>query len=389
VLVVAETSLAVVLLISAGLMARSLYRLQAVDPGFEAMGVAVARLTLPASRYDDPAEQQALWARLLERASGAPGVEAAAAASALPLTGGSGGSEVEIEGRPASASAEKPFALASTVSPDYFRVMRIPLRAGRAFGPADRADARHVVVVGRAMAERFWPGESPIGRRVRFATDPAGSWREVVGVAGDVKDTRLSEPAWPTVYVPYTQSLLPAGRLVVRTAGGGNPAELVPLLRAEVRAIDPQVPFDQTGTLEELVRRSTWTSRLYAWLAGVFAGAALLLAAVGMYGMLDYMVRQRTQEIGVRAALGAGTWSIVRLFVWRGLRLMLFSMLLGLPAGFAVSRLLSSLLYGIEASDLLVFACVPLLMLGVGLLASYLPAHTAARVDPSTALRQE
>jgi putative ABC transport system permease protein len=384
-LVVAETALALVLLISAAMLTRSLLRLQSMDAGFEPAGVATGRISLSASRYPKPEQQVALWARLAERVRTLPGVEAAAVTGALPLSRGSHGSAIAIEGRPPAEDGNEPFALSGTVSPDYFRLMRIPVRAGRGVDASDRADGLPAAVVNEAMAKRFWPGESAVGRRVRFGN--TGPWRTVVGVVADVKDSRLANPTLPTVYVPLAQSALSFGYVVVRTAG--DPAAVIPGVRAELRGIDPSLAMDQTFTLPEVVLRSMWLSRLYAWLAGVFAVIALGLSAVGTYGLLGYMVRQRTQEIGVRAALGARPRDLVALFVRRGARLAAIAILIGLPVSAALVRLLSSLLYGVGVGDLVVFVAVPVVMMGVALFASFAPAWAAARVEPSIALRHD
>jgi putative ABC transport system permease protein len=385
-LVVAETALALVLLISAGLMSRSLGRLQAVDPGFSARGVATVRLSLPSRRYPAPGQQQAVWSRLLEGARAIPGVEAAAVVSALPLSGGSKAREVALEGRAPQKEDEGTFALGNTVGGDYFRLMGIAVREGRAFDGRDRAGAGPTAVVSEAMARRFWPGGGALGRRVRFA-GPGEPWRTVVGVVGDVKDSRLANPTWPTLYVPAAQSSLAFAHLAVRTRSGAA-AALGPL-RAAVHGVDPDVPVDQAWTMAEVVRRSAWLSRLYAWLAGVFAAIALALSAVGTYGLLGYLVRQRTQEIGIRAALGARPRDVVGLFVGRGMRLAGLAVLIGLPAGLGLARLLSALLFGMGAWDAPVFAAVPVLVLAVALVASFAPAHAATRVAPSTALRHD
>ncbi|HYW08304.1 MAG TPA: ADOP family duplicated permease, partial [Longimicrobium sp.] len=383
-LVVAETVLALVLMISAGLMAKSLFHLQRIDPGFQAERVATARLSLPSARYPDEARREALWTRLLEGVAALPGVEAAALVTALPLSGGSGGSAITVEGLVPEAGKE-PFALGNTVSPDYFRVMGIPLHSGRAFRVAERGAA--TVIVNRAMAERFWPGESPVGKRVKFGSGADSPWREVVGVVGDVKDSRLANPTWPTVYLPYSQASVAFARLVVRTPG--DPAAIVGPVRESVRGVDPEIPLDRSWTMPEVVSRSMWLSRLYAWLAGVFAVMALVLSATGMYGLLGYMVRQRTREIGIRAALGARPRDVTRLFVNRGMKLGLIAVAVGLPVSVGVARLLSALLYGMGTTDLVVFVGVPLLMLAVALVASFIPAHAATRVEPSVALRHD
>jgi putative ABC transport system permease protein len=385
-LVVAETALALVLLISAALMSRSLGRLQAVDPGFDPEGVATVRLSLPSYRYAKPADQQAVWVRLAQRARALPGVTGAAAVSALPLSGGSRARGVFLEGRAAEKEGEGIFALSNTVGADYFGVMRMALRQGRGFDARDRAGAAPAAVVSEVLARRFWPGESALGRRVRFAGE-GEPWRTVVGVVADVKDSRLANPTWPTLYVPVAQSSLNFAHLAVRT--GADPAAVLGPLRAAVREVDPSIPVDQAWTMPEVVRRSSWLSRLYAWLAGVFAVIALTLSAIGIYGLLGYLVRQRTQEIGIRTALGARPRDVVRLFVGRGMRLAVLAVLIGLPAGFALARLLSAILFGLGSSDALVFAGVPVLVLAVALVASFAPAFAATRVTPSSALRAE
>jgi putative ABC transport system permease protein len=385
-LVVAEVSMALVLLVGAGLMLRSFYRVLHADAGFRSEGLVVASVSLPRTGYSEAAKQVALFERVLAELKVQPGVKEAAAT--LPLLGG-WQSGFSVEGRPEPPPGQRPSADIARVSPGYFSVMGIRVVEGRAFDDRDRADAPPVCIVDESFARTHWPGESPLGKRVKFGGHGDADhnpWMEVVGEVGHVKNYGVDEPSRVELYLPFLQSANGGFTLVVRTDGAGL---AVAGMRAALRSADPDVPLDAIQPLDELVAEHSAGRRLAAQLIGVFATLALLLAAVGIYGVMSYAVAQRTQEIGIRMALGAGQDRILQMVLRNGAVLALAGVTIGLAAAFFLARLISSLLFQTSAADPPTFGLVPLLLLGVALLASYLPARRAARVDPMVALRDE
>ncbi len=381
-LVVSELCLATVLLVGAMLMVRSTLRLQGVDPGFASAGALTLRAVAAGERYQDPAARAELFRRAEEAVRAVPGVRAVGAVTHMPLAGTSTTSTYEAEGQPVAA-ADRPVAQYRGVSEGWFPAMGLAMVRGRAPTAAEVSSGAPVVVVNRTLAERHWPGRDPLGRRIRFGDE----WLTVVGVAPDVRMGRLDEPAEPQTYAPYPVRQPGSMTFVVRTAG--DPASVAAAARAAVRGLDPQVPVDEVRTLDQVVRASLWQQRLFGGLFVSFAVIALLLAVTGVYGVMSYSVSQRTHEIGVRVALGAKAADVVGMVVGAGARVAVTGVGLGLLAAFALMRLLASQLYGVKATDPLTYATITAVLGGVALLASFLPARRAARVDPMEALRSE
>ncbi len=385
-LVIAEVSMALVLLVGAGLMLRSFYRVLHADAGFGSEGRVIASVALPQSGYSEREMRAALFERVLAELAGQPGVKAAAAT--LPLLGG-WQSSFNIDGRPEPPPGQRPSADIARVSPGYFSVMGIRVLQGRVFDERDRIDAPRVCIVDETFARTHFPGESPLGKRVKFgALDDAESpWMEVVGQVAHVKNYGVDEDSRVELYLPFLQNTGSGFTLVVQTDNA--PGVAAAGLRTAMRAASPDIPLYQVRALDELVAERSAERRLAAQLIGVFATLALVLAAVGIYGVMSYAVAQRTQEIGIRLALGAGQQSITQMVMKNGAALALAGVAIGLLAAFLLARLVSSLLFQTSATDPPTFGVVPLILLAVALLASYLPARRASRVDPMVALRYE
>jgi predicted permease len=382
-LVVSEVALSLVLLVGAGLMVRSLWLLQRVDPGFDSRNVVTMHVDLPKSKYAEPARQHAFVAQLLERLRAVPAVEAAGAVSDLPLTGNQNW-PIAIEGRPAPPVAEQPNVVTSIVAGDYFRALRIRLVDGRLFTPADTADTPAVILVSESMAKRFWPGESALHKRLTTAFFPGP--REVVGIVADLKQQGLEvrEPV-SAMYLPESQFPFRGIDLAIRTTSPGVAAAAV----SAVRALDSDLPVLRVGSLEAIRMGSISRQRFGMILLAGFAGLALLLAAVGISSVLAYSVRRRRREIGIRIALGARTSDVLRMVIVQGMRPALLGMAVGVAGALALGRVLSSLIFGIRASDPATFAAVAVLLGAIAVLACFVPARRAAGVSPTVALRDD
>jgi putative ABC transport system permease protein len=389
-LVVAELALALVLLAGAGLLVKGFWRLRSVEPGFDAANVLTMRIELPEARYRDTRAQTEFRRRALEAVNALPGVEAAMV-SEVPLGGSSLHHNFLIEGRPPAAEGDEPDLYSRSVGGDYFRVMGVPVREGRALDARDREGAPLVGVVNEAFAREYFGGRSPLGARVRWARmEGEPRWIEVVGVVGDVRHFGLHRPEEPAIYTPYAQSLQPWKRwmnLVVRAEG--DPARAADSVKARVWSVDPQIPLTKVRTMEEVAAGSVARQRFNLTLLAVFACAALLLASVGVYGVVSYAVAQRTHEFGVRLALGARAADVLRLVLRQGLVYAAVGVALGLAGALALSRVMESLLYGVSATDPFVYAAASALLAAVALLACLVPALRATRVDPVEALRYE
>jgi putative ABC transport system permease protein len=365
---------------------RSVVGLLKVDPGFDAANVITMRVTLPRAKYGDDAKISAFFEQTLERLQAVPGAQSAAVTSHLPLGGSNSSTGFRIEGEPELPAAQMHVAPYRTVSPDFFRTLSIPLVEGRSFTEQDAGNAPRAVVISERLARRYFPGQSPLGRRIQ-ADDGQSPWLTVVGVVGDVKHWGLNTETNPTLYFNYRTDPERSLVLTVRTAG--DAAALADAVRREVLAVDKDQPVSEVRTAAQALEESVAIERTVASLLAVFSTVALLLAGVGIFGVMSYAVTQRTQEIGIRMALGAQRGDILRLVVGRGLALGLAGVGLGLAASFALTRLMSSLLYGVTASDPVTYAGVSLLLLAVAALACYLPARRASKVDPLVALRYE
>ena len=384
-LVIAEIAMSVLLVVGAGLLVRSVASLQRRDVGFVPAGLLTVRLELPRARYTTDAARDAFYGQLLDAARALPGVRAAAVAFTIPPTGGMMFGELSIEGRTLSP-AERTAPLASNmVSPDYFRAMGIRVRAGRTFAPDGSEE--NVVVVGEGFARRYWPGESALGKRLR--TGRTGPWRTVVGVVGDVADQGFAPgAARPQLYQP-NDFTFPFGQRLVLRASAGDPLALLPAVKQAVAAIDPRVPVRDAATVSALMVGSIARTRFNTALLIAFAALALVLSAVGLYGVVSHAVAQRTREIGIRVALGAEPAGVLGLVVRQGMRLTAAGLALGLGAALALTGLMASLVHGVAPRDPATFAAAALLIGGAALLASYVPARRATRIDAATALRAE
>jgi putative ABC transport system permease protein len=383
-LVVVQVALASVLLVGGGLLLQSLYRLMTRDPGFDPRHVLTVRLHRGGAGTADAEREAAFWRELFTRLQNFPGVVTVAAAFPMPLEPNSWTCPLFVEGQPLPARGQEPITDVFSVSSDYFRTLGSGLLNGRFFSPEEGAQSAKVALINRTLAERHWPGESPVGKRFRiFPLETPDPWRTVVGVVEDFRLHALDERPKPAVYLPSTSG---AG-LILRTES--DPLSLLAAVRQQVRDLDPNQPLHDCKSLEQCMAESAVAERVTCWLLGIFAGIALALAGVGIYGLISYSVAQRTHEIGVRMALGAERGQVARLVVGGSMRLALMGVAAGLAAAGGLTRFLTSLLYEVRPLDPTTFAAVFSVLLGVALLASYLPARRAARVDPIEALRCE
>ena len=385
-LVTVEIALTLALVICAGLLGRSFLRLTNVDAGFRADHTLLAQVSLAMSRYE-PEVWSAFTSRALDAIRIQPGVTVAGAGAPLPLSGEQGLMRfgVRFEGRPDPQPGQQDRAYLRSATPDYFRAMGIPLLDGRPFADSDRVDSVRVAMVDRAFVERFFPGTNPIGQRIRPTNER--DFRQIVGVVGSVRPTRLEDPPEPHLYVPQAQNPSASVTFVIRT--DGDPARLAGPVREAIRRIDPEQPVFNVRTLEDMVAGSVAAQRFNAVLIAMFADAAILLMAVGIYGLIAGWVSESTRELGVRVALGATASEIFSLVIGRGLRLAALGAAAGLALAFAGSRLLSGLLYGVEPWDPVVFGGATLIVAIAACAASYLPARRAVSIDPVGALRAE
>ena len=386
-LVAAEVALAVVLLAGAGLMVRSFVSISGVSPGFKPKGVMTIGIGLTQPVYADIQQQSRFYDRLNEKVSAIPGVESTAGINRVPLLGFNASTSFTFQGQQVEPG-QQPTADCRVATPNYFKAIGIPLLSGREFTEGDTKDAPFVAVINRAMAEQFLPGEDPIGKRLQIYPNPP-LWREVVGVCGDVKLLGLDEEINPAIYVPVTQNpyanAMRSSFLVVRT--NADPNGVVAAIRGVMKTVDPGVPVAQVRMLEDILSDSVAPQRLNMWLLVSFAGLAALLGAVGIYGVMAYSVSERTHEIGVRMALGAASRDMLNMVLWDAGKVTAAGMAAGLASAFVLTRLMSSLLYKVSAADPVTYAGISVLIVCVSLLASYIPARKASRVDPMVALR--
>ena len=384
-LVISEVALSLVLLVGAGLAIKSLAGLLNVDPGFKADNTITMRIALLGSKY--PTDRQiAFFQEVNRRVEALAGVQSIGLISSAPLSGGvyAGGFSIEDK----TTSDENLAADRRMISPDYFNAMGIPLIKGRSFTDRDQPTSTGVALVSESWARRFLPDEDPIGKRIKLGgRDSSRPWLSIVGIAGDVRDTAVESDAKPCVYLPYPQ--LPSSGMSVVVRAGFDPKALIPAIRDEVWAIDKDQPVTDIKTMDQYVADSVSPRRLNALLLGVFASLALVLASVGIYGVMAYSVTQRVHEIGIRMALGAQKTDVLRLVIAKGLTLTVIGMAIGSLAAVALTRAMKSILFGVSATDPLTYAAVAVLLAGLALLACWLPARRAANVDPMVALRCE
>jgi putative ABC transport system permease protein len=386
-LLIGEVALSLMLLVGAGLLIKSFLRLQEVRPGFNAHNLLIANLALPGAKYQDQQFVE-FFRQLKERLEAAPGIQAVGGSINLPLnaSGYMIGRGFIPEGRPLTVD-ENRNAMFSTITGDYFRALQIPLLSGRTFELRDNAEGPKVVIINETIAKRdFGSPAQAIGKRLSIWHDE-NFMREIVGVVGDTKTGSLTEDGGAQIYVPHAQDIQwNFMGLVIRTAG--DPAALANTLRREVQALDKDQPVYNVRTMDDVVANSLGTRRVSMQLFAVFAAAALLLAALGIYGVMAYSVTQRTQEIGIRMALGAQKSDVLGLVIRQGMTLTVIGVVVGLAGAFALTRLLANLLFGVAATDPVTFVAIPLLLLFVALAACYLPARRAARLDPKIPLAQ-
>ena len=387
-LVLVELSLSLMLLIGASLLLRSFANLQHVSPGFDPAHTLTFGLTMSGPQYNDPHKVLNGYRQLWEGLKSLPGVTAAGGTIALPLTPSFAWTPIVVEGRAAAPDEKFLNADMRIIGGEYFQTMEIPLRSGRFFTPQDDSASPPVTIIDDGMARQLWPRQDPIGKRIKMVeSGPEGPWLTVVGVAGRVKHESLDSDPRIVFYVPQTQSTVRALSVVVRTAG--DPASLASGVSAVVRGIDSDLPLYRIRTMQQLVDESLARRRFSMLALAIFAALALVLAAIGIYGVMAYVVSQGTREIGIRIALGATEGGILRMVVRQGMRLVLAGIAIGLAGAFALTRLMKSLLFGVAATDTLTFVAIPLILGAVALLATYLPARRATRVEPSECLRSE
>ncbi|MFZ0819146.1 MAG: ABC transporter permease [Candidatus Acidiferrales bacterium] len=392
-LAVAEIAMALVLLAGAGLLIKSFWRLVNVETGFHPESVLTANITLPFNIYQKPEQRNAFFGQTLQRISALPGVAAASYVSDLPFGKAAGiAFKVQLEQETAAhqAKQDENFASFYGASTDYFRAMGIPLIAGRVFNDGDRAGAPPVVIINNTIAQMFWPGENPLGRRISLPGSGFGqpiNWAEIVGIVGDTKHRSLAEDISPEYYIPLLQTPPAAVFLVV--CASGDPGASISAIRQTIAQVDSTLPLSAFMSMTDRVSESVAEPRFRTLLLGIFAGLALVLAAAGIYGVMAYSVAQRTHEIGIRIALGAGRRDVLSLVLGHSLRLTLVGVAIGLASAWGLTRFLASTLYAVAPHDMTTLAAVSVLLSAVALLASYIPARRAMRVDPVVALRYE
>src|SRR3984893_922570 len=388
-LAIAEISLAVVLLVAGGLLMRSFALVTSVNPGFDPTNVIEAEVSLPQFQYSTPQQWTAFSNDLLVRLHAQPGLRDSALAAPLPMDRqGQANLGFSIVGNPPLPPGKSNTADYTTVSPDYFRVMRIPLLRGRLFSEQDSPPNPNVAIISETLARRYFPNQDPIGRQMRFGFPPNSNVpREIIGVVGDLRDVALSRKPGPMMYVPFAQAPLYGGEVVVRSSS--NASSVAAGIRQTVRSIDKDLPVTDVESFPEAVGASVAQERFRAFLMSSFSAIALMLAAVGIFGVMSYSVSQRTHEIGIRIALGAQQRNVLRLILGQGTKLALLGLGAGAVAALLLTHLMAGLLYGVSATDPLTFGAVGIVLLGVAVTACYVPARRAMRVDPMVALRHE
>jgi putative ABC transport system permease protein len=389
-LVVVQVALALVLLICAGLLIQTFSKLGHVQPGLRTDRLLTASVQVPSASYPKNENVIAFWDRFLQEVRTLPGVESASAILPLPLSGANMVTDFDIEEHPLP-EGQRPTAAARIIATDYFQTMGIPLLQGRAFNQTEKMDSTPVVIVNERFASKYFPGQNVIGKRITpgfSADDSPEKMREIVGVVGNVKHSSLKNEDSPELYLPRSQLPTAMMSVVIHTRVS-DPATLTSAIRGQLTNIDPAIPLNNVRVFDQYISRSLARPRFNAFLLSIFAGSALLLTAIGIYGVMAYSVAQRTNEIGIRIALGASQSNIFKLVIGQAMTLVAISVVLGLAGAFAVTRLLGSMLFGVGAWDPITFGAIVFLISLVAFLAAWLPARRAARVDPIVALRAE
>jgi putative ABC transport system permease protein len=389
VLVVAQIAISLVVLIAAGLVVRTLQQLQTMNPGFDPKNALTMSFDLSLQGYDEARGQQ-FYKQLAERVRALPGVKSAAASSYIPLSLNYNSRNIYVEGEPIERAANLPLSMNASVGPRYFETMATPIVSGREFTEQDLEKSEQVAIVNETFVKRLMPAvKSPaeaVGKRISFG-DAKGPFMRIVGVAGDGKYFNIAEDPRAFMWAPLTQDYISSGAIMVRTTG--DPQSMFAAVRGEVQALDPNLPLFDVTTLTEHMRLALFPAKVAAMVLGVFGLVALLLSAIGIYGITSYAVAQRTHEIGIRMALGAQFGDVLRLVLNHGLKLTLIGAVIGLAGAYAATRAITSVLYGVSATDPLTFISVSVLLIGVALFACYVPARRATKVDPLVALRNE
>jgi putative ABC transport system permease protein len=387
-LAAAEIALAMVLLVAAGLLLRSFSKLTSVSPGFESHNIVKAEVSLPQFQYSKPQQWTAFSDQLLARIQAQPGLQDSAIAIPVPITDGYINLGFEIVGVPPASQSGSPLANYVSVSPNYFRVMEIPLLSGRLFNQQDIASAPPVTLISKALAQRYFPNQDPIGKHLNFGFPPnADVSREIVGIVGDVRDTSLGDAPGPMMYVPYAQAPFWGANLVLKSTL--STSVVAAAIRQEVQKIDKDLPVTDIAKLPDLLDASVSQQRFRTFLLGLFAAMALILAATGIFGVISYSVSRRTNEIGIRVALGASRSTILRMILRETLILAVVGLAVGLPCALAASHLIAHLLFDVSANDPITLAAVAFTLATVAAFAGFVPARRAMQVDPMVALRHE
>ncbi len=390
ILVVTEIALAQVLLVGAALLAISYVRVTKIDPGFNPAGIMTAKIAPSPKKYPDPKSQSAFFTTVLEHLGTMPGVESAAMVMSLPLSGSSMNRGFQVEGRPVPKSDENITMDFQIVSPGYFSTLEIPIQRGRGLTASDTENSEHVIVINNAMARRYWPNEDPVGKRLQIGeSSKDNSWRTIVGVVADNRHASLSEAPVPTAFIAYRQDLESWPRMGFVIKAKTDPLGLTSAVRKELALVDPAQPVYAIEPMEKLMSTSVAQRRFIMLLLGSLSAIALTLAMVGVYGVISFSVSERTQEIGIRMALGARAVDVLRMVLGQGMRVTAIGIVIGLSAAFGLTRLLASLLFEVSPTDLSTFSIVAAVLGAVAFLACYIPARRATKVDPLVALRYE
>jgi putative ABC transport system permease protein len=385
-LIVSEVALAFALMIGAGLLIKSFRQIRQINLGFDPDRVLTLRVQLPAYKYKDDHQRIGFYNQTLQRIGSLPGVESVGISNYLPLSGWFNILPFVIEGQPPAPAGQEPEIDYRVVSPSYFAAMKTPLIKGRYFTDTDNDTSMQVIIINDTMARRYWPGEDPVGRRMKVMGERKEDWRTVVGIVGDVKHFGPDTEAKPEMYRPYLQEPQPLIGLAVRTTG--EPLAIASAVRSAIHAVDGSQPVSHIMPMEDLVGDAVAPRRVSMILLTVLGGVALLLALLGIYGVLSYSITQRTQEIGIRTALGAQQFDVLKLILGQSLKLILMGVVAGAALAAVIIRLFSSLLFGVSSTDPLIFGVVTAALFLTALLASYLPARRASLLDPIRALRE-